>query len=213
MREGAQTGEERLALARARLHEGCGPARLVLALLAARAQLAADPAPVFWIRQGWEASSPFPPGLVPFLDPARLIVLSPRRTEDIFWCLEEVLRSGQAGLAVAELPQPPGLTAVRRLHLAAETGATEGRVAPLGLALTPGEGGAAGVETRWHLAPLPAHGGPALWRLERRRARNAPPAAWALRRKGQAFVMCPVPLDGTLRGDNAPADGLPGHRG
>ncbi|MCC6007326.1 MAG: hypothetical protein JJU40_06595 [Rhodobacteraceae bacterium] len=181
----------RIALARTRLHEGCGPARLVLGLLAARAQMAADAAPVFWIRQGWETTAPFPPGLAPFLDPGRLVVVTPRRTEDIFWCLEEVLRSGEAGLAVAELPQPPGLTAVRRLHLAAETGATEGRLAPVGLALTPGDGGAAGVESRWHLAPLPAHGGPAWWRLERRRARTAPPASWLLRREGAAFIAHP----------------------
>jgi protein ImuA len=165
----------RLDLVRGRVHEFCGPARRTLALVAA-AEL--GPGPVVWIAPPWADGRLHPEGVRPFLDPGRLVFVAPRRAEDLLWCLEETLRAGAVAAAVAELVEPPGLTAVRRLQLAAAAAA--GGVAgggPTGLLLTPGDGGAAGVETRWHLAPR--HAGEAeVWQLERRRARAAPPAAW-----------------------------------
>lgn len=165
-----------LSLARARVHEFCGPARRTLALMAARA----TEGPVIWIRPGWTPERLHPEGVLPMIQPGRLIFVTPRRPEDILWCVEEALRGGATALVVAELPDPPGLTAVRRMQLAAETGAAEGRATPTGLLLTPGDGGAPGAESRWHIAPR--HGtAETRWRLERRRARGAaPPQAWDL---------------------------------
>lgn len=162
----------------ARLHEGCGTARRSFALLiAARLTAGGYRGPVWWISPAWEADQLHAEGVAPIFGPERLLFVRPKRAEDVLWTLEEILRSGTAALAVADIPGVPGLTAVRRLHLAAETGAEMGRTAPLGLILTPGPGGAQGVESRWRLdcAHGPRH---TEWRLERLRARMDPPRSW-----------------------------------
>lgn len=165
-----------LSLARARVHEFCGPARRTLALMAARA----TEGPVIWVRPGWMPERLHPEGVLPFIEPGRLIFVTPRRPEDLLWSVEESLRAGAVPLVVGELPEPPGLTPVRRLNLAAETGAAEGRHIPTGLLLTPGEGGAAGAESRWHIAPRHREKD-TRWRLSLVRARGAlPPQDWDL---------------------------------
>jgi len=170
-----------LDLVRGRAHEICGPARRRLALLVA----AAEAGPVLWIAPAWEGERLHAPALARIIDPGRLIFARPAREGDLLWTLEEALRSGAMPVAVAELPRPPALTPVRRLHLAAGEGGAGGP-APLGLILTPGEGGARGVDSRWHIAPR--HGaGRSLWRIERRRARAAPPAAFELREEGRRW--------------------------
>ncbi len=159
------------ALARGRVHEICGPARRSLALwIAGQTQ-----GPVIWIHAAWQTERLNPDGLHRFIDPARLLCISPDRPQDILWTMEEVLRCGCAPLVVADLGAPPALTPVRRLHLAA--GTPEPAAAPLGLLLCPGDGGAPGVENRWHFAPVHAPGRQ-LWRLDRRRARTEPPRVW-----------------------------------
>lgn len=162
-----------LTLARARVHEFCGPARRTLALMAARGVSG----PVLWIRPGWLPERLFPEGVVSFIQPGRLIFATPRRPEDLLWCVEEALRGAATALVVAELPEPPRLTPVRRLQLAAGTGAREGHAVPTGLLLTPGTGGAQGVESRWHLAPR-HQAERSEWQLDLLRARDAPPGRW-----------------------------------
>ncbi|SFI31216.1 hypothetical protein [Albimonas pacifica] len=186
-REGA-AGAEAAALALGRAHEVCGPSAAVFAAMAA-ARLAAQagPGPVLWIRGPRAEGATNPDGLARFLDPARLVLATPRRPEDALWCAEEALRAGAAGLAVVELPAPPGLTPVRRLHLAAEAGAApaagQGAPPPLALLLTPDPGGAQGVETRWRMSPAASRPGPGgrpepCWRLELLRARMVRPRRW-----------------------------------
>jgi protein ImuA len=169
--------EEEIALMQGRVHEASGPARRTFALwLAARTT-----GPVIWIAPSWSTERLNADGICPWIDPARLILVTPRRVEDLLWTMEEVLRVGAVALAVVDLPDLPGLTPVRRMHLAAESGGRTGAHLPLGLLLTPGEGGAAGVETRWHLRARHRDGIDG-WRLDRVRARTAPHKSWSIGR-------------------------------
>ncbi|MHA6325537.1 ImuA family protein [Roseivivax sp. CAU 1753] len=167
----ALTGDIRLT--EGRVHEVCGRARRSFAL-----QLAGvTQGPVIWIGPPG-GSGLNPDGMTAFCDPARLLFVAAPRPIDRLWALEETLRAGAVALAIADLSEPPGLTPVRRLQLAAEAGSTR-QCRPTGLVLTPGSGGCAGVESRWQSEPC--HGpGRTLWRTDRPRARMAPPKAWDL---------------------------------
>jgi protein ImuA len=175
-----------LRLARARVHEAHGPARHMVALLLARAMTG----PVFWIAPGWEGARLYAPGMANLgVDPGRLTFVTAGHAIDILWTLEESLRAGAVPLVVGELPGPPGLTALRRMQLAAEAGAQRG-AAPIGLVLTP-QGGTTGAESRWHMAPDHAPDRTA-WTLARERARSDPPASWIVTPGVDGFALAPA---------------------
>jgi len=196
-----------IALERARAHEACGPARRSFALWLA----SVTNGPVLWISARWQPHMLNPDGMMDFVDPARFLFVAATRREDQLWAVEEALRSGAAPLVVADLDAPPAMTPVRRLHLAAEQGGALGP-APLALLLTPGQGGAAGIESRWHLSP--AHRAQRrIWQLDRLRARTQPPARWQLQQlaRGSAVQLCPpksatpdCALDTTASGGEEP---------
>lgn len=188
----ALTVMEGITLPQARAHEICGNARQLFALMIAGALKG----PVFWITPSWQAEVLNPEGMLALADPGRFVFVSARRADDILWTLEEVLRCGAVPLVVAELPEPPAMTPVRRLHLAAETGAGEGHTPPMALLLTPGQGGAPGIETRWHMAQTHAPDAPG-WRLSRMRARTMPPKTWDLRGRPGAWQLS-TPKPGAL---------------
>ncbi|MEP2533411.1 hypothetical protein [Shimia sp.] len=162
-----------ISLRLARLHEACGPARYTFALWLARQTRG----PVFWIAPDWSAAPLNPDGMARFAHPGRFTFITPRRPEELLWTMEETLRAGIVPLVVADLPGLPALTPVRRLHLAAETGVAETGHAPLGLILTPDQGGAQGVESRWHMAQSHTADQDA-WTLTRLRARTDPQRSW-----------------------------------
>lgn len=162
-----------LPLVRGRVHEACGPARHTFALWLA----AQTSGPVLWIAPDWTRDRLHADGLWQWIDPARLLFVTPNKATDVLWCTEEALRAGCLPLIVAEMSDLPGLTQVRRMHLAAEQGAANAPLPPLGLLLCAGDGGAPGVETRWHLDH--AHSAQdTAWHLSRRRARTDPPMNW-----------------------------------
>ena len=180
-----------VTLTRGRAHEICGGSRRTLALwLANRAT-----GPVLWVSPSWQSLDLHAEGVWHHFTPSRLIFLRVLRAEDLLWSVEEALRSGAVPLVVADLPAPPALTPVRRLHLAAEQGGDllgKRGTAPTALLLTPDKGGAPGVESRWQMSPrhLPQTD-PRLkpcalrsavpvdrWKLNRLRARSQPPQSW-----------------------------------
>ena len=160
-----------------RVHECAGRARRVFALmLAARTN-----GPVLWIAPPYGTDKLNPDGMLRFVDPGRFIFATPQHAENLLWSMEEALRSGAVPLVVADMPGFPALTPVRRLHLAAEAGTAQAPQPPLGLLLTPDEGGAQGVETRWVMQPdmikeLPHDH--LRWHLARSRARRSQPRDW-----------------------------------
>ena len=102
-----------------RVHECAGRARRVFALMLA----ARTSGPVLWIAPAYGTDELNPDGMLRFVDPGRCIFAAPQRAEDLFWSMEEALRSGAVPLVVADMPGFPALTQVRRLHLAAAAGA------------------------------------------------------------------------------------------
>lgn len=173
-------GPEGLTLTPGRVHEFCGPARRALAALALSADRREAWSPVVWVHPGWVEEGLSADGLAPFLDPGRVLLVEGQTLPDVLWAAEEALRIG-VGLVVADLPEVPDLTPMRRLQLAAEAGGG----AALAVVLTPGEGGAAGATSRWSLAPAPRGG----WLLARLQARLAPPATWRVGRGPDGFTL------------------------
>lgn len=118
-------------LARGALHEifaaDAGIATAFCALLAGRLADDAENHAILWCERPWalDAGALYGPALLQFgIDPARMILVRPRRDMDALWAMEEGLRCGRVAAVVGEITDM-SLTASRRLQLAAEeTGVT-----------------------------------------------------------------------------------------
>jgi protein ImuA len=131
--------------------------------------------PVLWIRRrgGRFDSRPYAPGLLPFFDPSRLLLIEPESEEQVLWSMEEGLRSGALAAVLGEV-KGADLTATRRLQLAAEASAT-----PALLLRLPGALRTSAALTRWQISSAPSRSTPGLkdiagprLRLSLRRARG-----------------------------------------
>jgi protein ImuA len=124
------------------------------------------------------------------LDPARLVLASAPRDDEILWAIEEGLRRPGLAAVVGEIGRLP-MVGSRRLQLAAER---SGVTALLLRRWRNGEEAAAERErpsaalTRWRVAALPSRDideprlrqliGPPRWRIELLRCRGGVPAQW-----------------------------------
>ena len=133
------------------------------------------------------------PGLLAHgLDPARLVIVTAPRDEDILWAIEEGLRAPGLVAVIGEIGRLP-LVVGRRLQLAAER---SGITAFLLRRWRNGEEAARERErpsaavTRWRIAALPAREvddlrlrqliGQPRWRVELLRCRGGVPAQWVV---------------------------------
>ena len=138
------------------------------------------PGTILWCRRptGTFDAAPYAPALSAWFDPARLLMVTAKRDEDLFWAMEEGLRCPGIA-AVRGEPRSADPTAGRRGSLAAEkTGvpAVVRRAQP-----APPQRVCA---TRWRIASAPSSSTPGLkdvgaarWRLELRRNRFGTPSA------------------------------------
>jgi protein ImuA len=135
---------------------------------------------LLWCRQpsGAFDAPPYAPALSAWFDPARLLMVTARRDEDLFWAMEEGLRcSGIAAVLGETRASDP--TAGRRLSLAAEKSGVPA------LLLRPQPAAPQSVcATRWRIASAPSPSTPGLvdlggprWRIELRRNRFGAPSS------------------------------------
>jgi len=137
------------------------------------------PGTLLWCRQSSGVDAPpYAPALAAWFDPARLLMVTARREEDLFWAMEEGLRCPGIAAVLGET-RAADPTAGRRLSLAAEKSGV-----PV-LLLRPQPGPAQSVcATRWRVASAPSPSTPGLidlggprWKVELRRNRFGTPSA------------------------------------
>jgi len=142
---------------------------------------------LLWCRQpsGVFDAPPYAPALSAWFDPARLLMVTARREEDLFWAMEEGLRCPGIAAVLGEFAHSQAHqraadpTAGRRLSLAAEKSGVPA------LLLRPQPAPAQSVcATRWRIASAPSPSTPGLsdlggprWRIELRRNRFGTPSA------------------------------------
>jgi len=152
---------------------------------------------ILWCRQPMGAfdAPPYLPTLANWFDPARLLMITARREEDLFWAMEEGLRAGLAAVVGETRAADP--TAGRRLSLAAEKNGVPA------LLLRPQPAPPQSVcTTRWRVSSAPSSDneelGLARWQVELRRNRFGTPSieempSWLLEWNDETHHLSLVP--------------------
>lgn len=130
------------------------------------------------------------PGLGDYgIGPDRLIVVAGDSGSDILWAMEEGLRTGALAAVVGEV-RTAGLTAGRRLQLAAEAGGTPAFLLEPGGKTKSGARNASAATTRWRIEAAPSQPGQAArsqgigelgkprWRVQLVRCRGGAEQDW-----------------------------------
>ncbi len=131
------------------------------------------PGTLLWCRQASGADAPlYAPALAAWFDPARLLMVTARREEDLFWAMEEGLRTPGIAAVVGET-RAADPTAGRRLSLATEKNGVPA------LLLRPQPAPPQSVcATRWRVASAPSLDlTQSRWQVELRRNRFGLPSA------------------------------------
>ena len=174
----------KLYLKSGEVHEVCGPARIRFAILVS----AATKGTIIWIRPKWENTIFNSDAISCWFSPKRLLLIKSLNINDLLYSVEESLRSGIAPLVIAELPKVPKLTPMRRLNLACKTIRNNNEL-PVCIILTPNEGGATSIASRWFISSLPCDKPPkdlfsgishGKWKLSRLFSKTEPKAQWTL---------------------------------
>lgn len=159
------------------------------------------PGTILWCRRptGTFDAAPYAPALSAWFDPARLLMVTAKRDEDLFWAMEEGLRCPGISAVVGET-RAADPTAGRRLSLAAE----KNGVPALLLRAQPAPPQSV-CATRWRIASAPSCSTPGLkdvgaprWRLELKRNRFGTPSAaetpsWLLEWNDETHCLAVVP--------------------
>ena len=85
----------------------------------------------------------------------RLLFVNAKNNNDLFSGTEEVLRSGISKIVIIEIPGIPNSLQMYRINLAMTLGMKSNyTILPLGLILSPNNGGATSIESRWYASTL-----------------------------------------------------------
>ncbi len=156
---------------------------------------------ILWCRQPAIGGDvlPYAPALSAWFDPARIVMVTARREEDLFWAMEEGLRTPGIAAVLGET-RASDLTAGRRLSLAAE----KSSIPAMLLRAQPAPPQSI-CTTRWRVTSAPSPEvpgiemlGAARWQVELRRNRFGAPSvdempAWLLEWNDETNHLAVVP--------------------
>lgn len=186
--------DKHFPLKRGRAHEVTGPGAAGFAAIAS----GLGGGPALWVVEGWQGERLNPVGLAEYCDPQTVLMAQGRDQADVLAVAEEALRSGVVQCVVAELSKPLGLTAGRRLQLAAEAGKTTG------VFLIADGAGSNAAETRWRCTPQFDPADSTLQRWEIIKNKSGTLTAWTVRWDAKARRIIVVSKAGERAGSARP---------